>query len=121
MADDPMTINSSQAINIAPGMRTVNFVMSGPADYDSTNGSALDLTSYFTTQIWNVTFSSVDAKADALVIAAYVNDDMTDLDGGAVYFTWNPAAAVSSAAVLANVANATNLSGYKWMVTAMGY
>jgi hypothetical protein len=121
MADDPMTIESSQAINVAPGLRTVQFVMSGPADYDSTNGSALDLSDYFTTQIWNVVFSAVDAAADALVIPTYVNDDMTDLDGGAVYFTWNPAAAASSAAVFANVDNTTNLSGYKWMVTVSGY
>lgn len=120
MANDPITVTSSNGTNLGPGLRMVTFEIAGPADYDATNGSAFDLTSYLKNRIDNVTISAVDAKADALVIANYVNDDMTDLDGGAVFFSWNPAAAVSSAAPFANVADTTDLSGYVFFVTVVG-
>ena len=119
MADDPMTVTSATGINLAPGMRAVEFKLTGPADYDATNGAAFDLSSYFTTKIYSVSWGAVDAKADALVKPDYVNDDMTDLDGGAVYFTWTNAG--TSAAVFGNVTDQTNLSGYVFYCTATGY
>lgn len=118
MADDPITVVSSSALNLGPGKRLVNLKISGPADYDATNGAAFDLTSYLKNRIDSVSFGAVDAKADALVKADYVNDDMTDLDGGAVYFTWS--AAGTSAAVFGNVADTTDLSGYVFFVTVIG-
>ena len=121
MADDPMTVDASTQTTIREGLVMWDFTLSGPEDYDSTNGSAFDLTDYVTS-IKNVIFGSVTAAADCLVIPRYVNDDMDDPDGGAVYFTWNPACSgdAQNAAVLANVANATNLSGYQWSVTVFG-
>ena len=118
MADDPMTLSVSRQINLAPGLVEVVYLATGPADYDATNGAAMDVSAYFQT-IDSVTFNAVTAKADALVIPRYVNDDFTDADGGAVYFTWDPADG-GAAEVFANVDDTTNLSGYQWRVTVRG-
>jgi len=121
MADDPVTVTSSRGSNLGPGCRMVRFKLAGPGDYDASgDGAKFDLTSYFKNRIDSVTFGAVDAKADALVKIDYVNDDMTDLDGGYLKFSWNPAAAVTSAAVFADVANGTDLSGYVFYCTVIG-
>jgi len=116
MADDPITVTTAVGHNLGPGLRQVNFKIAGPADYDATNGSAFDLTSYFKNRIDNVIIDAVDAKADALLKGNYVNDDMTDLDGGAVHFTW----ATGDAGAGVAVTDATDLSGYVFFVTAFG-
>ena len=116
MANDPMTVTSSVGFNLAPGLRQVEFLVAGPADFDATNGAAFDLSSYFSSAIYNVSFGACDAKADVLTEARYVNDDMTDLDGGAVYFTW----ATGNAGVGVATTDTTDLSGYVWKVTATG-
>lgn len=107
-----------KAHNIAPGKREVILLVAGPADYDATNGAAMDLStaSYGISTIHNVTFGAVTAKADALVLPTYVNDDFTDTDGGAAYFSWSGTAG----AVLANVDDTTDLSGYEWRCTVTG-
>ena len=121
MANDPVTITSATGSNLGPGCRIVRFKLAGPADYDATGvGAPFDLSSYFKNRIDSVSFGAVDAKADALIKIDYVNDDMTDLDGGALKFSWNPAAAASSAAVFADVADQTNLSGYVFYCTVIG-
>ncbi|MHC5062110.1 MAG: hypothetical protein ACYTFK_13680 [Planctomycetota bacterium] len=116
MADDPITVDSSEKITIRDGLVKWRLTCSGPADYDATNGAAFDVSSYVT-EIWDISFNSVTAKADALVLATYVNDDFDDADGGAVYFTWSGTAG----AVLANVDDTTNLSTYQWQVVVEGH
>jgi hypothetical protein len=92
-------------------------VVSGPADYDATNGSAFDVSDYVSS-IYSLDLQGVTAKADALINARYVNDDFTDADGGAVYFTWDSSTAAD--AVFENVTDTTNLSGYVWQVLLIG-
>jgi hypothetical protein len=116
MADDPVTISGVTEFNLAPpGLKYVTGLITGPADYDATNGAAMDVSTYFQT-VHDIQFGLVTAKADALVVPRYVNDDITDADGGAVYFTWSGTAG----AVLANVDDTTNLSGYQWRFVAFG-
>lgn len=115
MADDPITVDSSEKIVIRDGLVKWRLTCSGPADYDATNGSAFDVSSYVS-KIWSLSFQSVTAKADALVDARYVNDDFDDADGGAVYFNWSGVAG----AVFANVDDTTNLSTYQWQVVIEG-
>jgi hypothetical protein len=118
MADDPMTLTFVKQTNLAPGLVRVVYLAAGPADYDATNGAAMDVSTYFQT-IDNVTFGACTAKADALICTPkYVNDDFSDADGGAVYFTWDSATA--AAAVLDNVTDTTDLSGYEWRVIVEG-
>ncbi len=116
MANDPMTVTSAVGFNLAPGLRQVEFLVAGPADLAATNGAAFALPPYFSSVIYNVSFGAADAKADVLTVANYVNDDMTDLDGGAVFFTW----ATGDAGVGVVTTDTTDLSGYVWKVTATG-
>ncbi len=111
-----MTLTTVRQYNLGAGK--VEFVLlgAGPTSYDSTDGSAMDVSAYVT-KIDNIVFGGVTAKADALVYPTYVNDDFDDADGGAVYFTWNDD---STSGVFENVANTTNLSGYEWRVTLTG-
>lgn len=118
MADDPVTLSSVEEFNLDPGLKYVTGLCTGPADYDATNGAAMDVSSYLQT-IHFISFGGVTAKADALVYPTYVNDDYTDADGGAVYFTWDPADG-GAAEVFANVDDTTNLGGYQWRFYAMG-
>jgi hypothetical protein len=115
MADDPITKSKVREYTSAPGQKTVIYLVTGPADYDATNGAAADFSGDFV-KIDNVTFGGVTAKADALVIPRYVNDDYDDADGGAVYFTWSGTAG----AVLANVDDTTALTAYQWRCTVTG-
>ena len=120
MANDPVTVTSSKGSNVAPGCRVVRFKLAGPADYDTNDGAKFDLSSYFKNRIDSVWFGAVDAKADALIKIDYVNDDMTDLDGGALRFSWNPAISVSAAGIFAEVDNGEDLSGYVFYCTVVG-
>jgi hypothetical protein len=115
LADDPITVDSAEKIVIRDGLVKWRLKVSGPADYDEINGSAFDVSSYVK-KIWNLDFTGVTAKADALIIPRYVNDDLDDADGGAVYFTWGGA----DGAVFKNVDDVTNLSGYQWQVVLEG-
>lgn len=115
MADDPMTVVSAVPTVIRDGLVLWDILAAGPADYDVTNGSAFDVSAYVSA-IKQLSFGAVTAKADALVVPRYVNDDLTDADGGAVYFTWSGTAG----AVLDNADDTTNFSGYQWQVTLMG-
>lgn len=116
MADDPVTISDATTTTIREGLVKVSFLCAGPADYDSTNGAAMDLSTYVTTIEDGPFFGGVTAAADALVLPTYVNDDFDDADGGAAYFTWSGTAG----AALDNVDNATDLSGYVWRCTVFG-
>lgn len=100
-----------------PGNLTLYGTFAGPASYDATNFDAFDLSDYFS-KVLGVEITAVDAAADALVKADYVNDDMTDTDGGVIAYSWTGA---SGSAVLANVTNTTNLSGYVFHFKAEGY
>lgn len=115
MADDPMTISGAETMNVGPGLRIVAAKVTGPADYDATNGAALDVSAYGT-DIMFLSLQGVYAKADALIYANYVNDDFDDADGGAVYFTWSPAKSgdAEAAELFANVDDQEDLSGYDW-------
>ena len=117
MADDPITVDSSESFNIRPGVVMWTLLCSGPADFDATNGAALDVSSYVTA-IKFIDFGACTAAADNLVVPRYVNDDLTDADGGAVYFTWDSDSAAD--AVLENVADTTDLSGYQFQVLLIG-
>jgi len=121
MADDPMTLTFVKQRNRGPGDVEVVYLAAGPADYDATNGAAMDVSTYFQT-IDNLVFGPVTAKADALVYPKYVNDDFDDADGGAVYFTWDTAndGDAQNARAFSNVADTTDLSGYEWRVTVTG-
>jgi hypothetical protein len=122
MADDPMTVDAVVLERSADlGVRVTKLKVSGPADYDATNGSAFDISTY-TSNVYDVQFGGVTAKADALVIPRYVNADWTDATAGLVYFTWDEAndGATQAARALANVADTTDLSGYQWYVTTEG-
>jgi hypothetical protein len=121
VADDPMTVDTSEKITLREGLAIWRLKCSGPADYDATNGSAFDVSSYVS-KIWSCDFNAVTAKGDALAIATYVNDDFDDADGGAVYFTWDTANSgdAENARLLSNVADQTDLSGYQWLVTLIG-
>ena len=66
MADDPMTLTFVKQRNRGPGDLEVTYLAAGPADYDATNGAAMDVSTYFQT-IDNVVFGGVTAKADALI------------------------------------------------------
>jgi len=118
MANDPMTVDSSEEITLRDGVHMVILVVSGPADYDATDGSLLDVSSYVST-IKHLSFGACTAKADALVLPRYVNSDFTSEATGAVYFTWEDADG-SGARVLENVADQTNLSAYQWQVLLVG-
>lgn len=113
MADDPMTINSATQFTIREGLKFVFLKTTGPADYDATNGAAFDVSSYVS-NIYGLVPCGVDAKADALVKFDYVNDDMTDADGGAVFISESGTAD----AVFDNADDTTNFSGYVvyWML-----
>lgn len=117
MADDPMTVDAAEEITLREGLKVVFLTVSGPADYDATNGAALDVSSYVSS-IKDISLNMVTAKADALLFARYVNDDITDSDGGAVFFTWDSSTAAD--AVFENVADTTDLSGYQFRVTLFG-
>ena len=121
MADDPMTVDSSESINLRPGRVEWTLLVSGPEDYDATNGAAFDVSSYVNA-IKSLDFGACTAKADALITPRYVNDDLTDADGGAVYFTWDTANSgdAENARAFSNVADTTDLSGYQWQVTLSG-
>jgi hypothetical protein len=122
MADDPITVvSTTNARTAALGVRRTTLLVAGPADYDATNGAAFDVSSYVTS-IHSIEFTGVTAKADALVIPRYVNDDWTDADGGAVYFTWDEAndGSTQAARAFANVADTTDLSGYQWQCVIEG-
>ena len=119
MADDPVTITADTEFTLANGVRMIEGTITGPADYDATNGAAADFSDYFDDKIYSVCIGGVDAKADALVLCTYVNDDYEDTDGGACYFTWEDADG-SNARVLENVADTTDLSGYVWKYVAFG-
>lgn len=122
MADDPMTLASVTSTTIREGLVLVEGLASGPADYDATNGASMDVSSYVTAIKGGIDFTSVTAKADALVYPTYVNDDMTDADGGAVYFTWSPAKTgdAENAEIFDNVADTTDLSDYQWTFSILG-
>lgn len=117
MADDPMTLSDVTSTTIREGLVMVNGFAAGPADYDATNGSAMDVSSYVTTIESGVILAGVTAKADALIYATYVNDDFDDADGGAVYFTWGTA---EDDEAFRNVSDTTDLSGYQWRFTLFG-
>jgi len=117
MANDPMTVVSAASFTLREGLSYHSLIVSGPADYDVTNGAAFDVSAYVSS-IYSLIPASVTAKADALINIAYVNDDMTDADGGACYFTWDSSTA--SDGVFENVTDTTNLSGYVWQVTIIG-
>ena len=110
------TLSNVKKIKLGAGFLKITAEFAGPASYDATNGDALDLSDYFA-EVTGVFWGGVEAAADTLVKAEYVNDDMTDTDGGAIYYSWTGA---SGSAVLANVTNATNLAGYTFYVTAEG-
>lgn len=117
MADDPVTLSIEHRFTLANGCRMIVGTCTGPADYDATNGAACDLSDEFESDLYAVDFPGVDAKADCLVYPTYVNDDYTDLDGGAVYFTWGTA---EDDEPFRNVADTTDLSGYVWRFIAYG-
>ena len=117
MANDPITVDAATSFTLREGLCLHTLTCSGPADYDATNGSAFDVSDYVSS-IYHISFTSVTAKADALLYATYVNDDFTDADGGAVYFTWDSSTAAD--AVFENVTDTTNLSGYQWQVLIIG-
>lgn len=117
MADDPMTVDSATSFTLREGLKMTTLTVSGPADYDATNGAAFDVSDYCSS-IYFIHFGAVTAKADALINARYVNDDLTDADGGAAYFTWD--ASTAADAVFENVTDQTNLSGYQWQVLLIG-
>jgi hypothetical protein len=124
MADDPISTSEITQINVAPGLSYVCLECTGPADYDATNGAALDLSSWFGTKIYSVScMSGVDAKADALLKVDYVNDSYTDTDGGAVYFssTLDGTSGEGEDPGFSNVADTTDLSGVVFRVVAFGY
>ena len=117
MANDPMTVNSAKEITIRDGVHMVSLLVSGPADYDAANGSALDVSAYVTT-IDFISFGACTAAVDNLVVPRYVNDDLDDADGGAVFFTWQGDTAID--AVFENVADTTSLAAYQWQVLLVG-
>lgn len=121
MANDPITMGTVTQFNVCPGKIKCEFLATGPADYDATNGSALDLSTYFET-ITSVTFAGVTAADDALVYATYVSADYDDASAGAVYFTWDTAndGNAQNARAFSNVADTTNLGGYQWRVVVEG-
>lgn len=117
MADDPVTISGAVSYNLGPGMRVTTGLIAGPADYDATNGAAFDVSSYVSS-IKYLHVGACTAAADNLVVPRYVNDDMTDADGGAVFYTWDSDSAAD--AVLENVADTTDLSGYQFQFLLIG-
>ena len=115
MADDPVTISGVKQTNMELGQKRITGLITGPADYDATNGAAMDVSAYVQS-IDYLDFGLCTAKGDALVRPKYVNDDITDADGGAVYFTWSG----TDGAVMKNVDDTTDLSGYVWQFLLIG-
>jgi hypothetical protein len=117
MADDPMTVDSSEKKPMRDGMVKWRLVVSGPADYNATVGAAFDLSSYVS-KIWQCSFGGCTALADNGIIPRYINDDFDDADGGTVAFHWS--ADGTDGEVFVEVTDATNLSGYQWQVMVEG-
>ena len=117
MADEPVTFASVKEHNIGPGLKMVTGLMTGGTDYDADPGQLADVSSYVQT-IQHISFGGATAAADALVYPTYINDDMTDADGGAVVYTWDSDSAAD--AVFENVADTTDMSGYVWTFMIVG-
>lgn len=117
MADDPVTLSSVEEFNLSPGLKIVTGVCTGGDDYDADPGQAMDVSSYVQ-EIKYLSFGAATAAADALVYPTYINDDMTDADGGAVVYTWDSDSAAD--AVFENVADTTDMSGYQWLFFIIG-
>ncbi|MCP4640594.1 MAG: hypothetical protein GY851_09185 [bacterium] len=117
MADDPMTLSSVTEYVMTDGLKFVAGVATGPSDYDATNGAAMDVSSYVQTIVGGISFNGVTAKADALIYPTYVNDDYTDADGGAVYFTWGTA---EDDEAFRNVSDQSDLDAYQWHFSFVG-
>ncbi len=117
MANDPMTVDSSESITIRDGLVLWRITVSGPADYDATNGALFDVSDYVS-KIWQCDFGGATALADNGIIPRYINDDFDDADGGAVAFHWS--ADGTDGDVFIEVADTTSLSTYQWQVTLLG-
>ena len=104
--------------NLAPGLKIVTALVTGAASYDSTNGDALDVSSYVQTMDYVSIKGGVTAAGDALVKADYVNDDFDDADGGALFYTWS--ADGTDGEPFINVTNATDMSGYQFQLLIIG-
>ena len=118
MADEPVTFSSVEQFSLRPGLKMVTGIMTGGTDYDADPGQLADLSSYVRT-IKHFSLGACTAAADALVVPRYVNSDMTAAAGGAIVYTWDPIDG-GTAAVLANVADTTNMSGYQWTFVLVG-
>jgi len=118
MADDAMTIDSTEKVPIRDGLVLWRLTCSGPADYDAATGSAFDLSSYVS-KIWMCNFGGATAIADNGIIPRYINDDFDDADGGHAVFHWS--ADGTDGEVFVEVTDTTDLSGYQWQVTLLGH
>ena len=120
MANDPMTVDSSEEITLRDGVHMVILVVSGPADYDATLGANFDLSDYVST-VKYIKFGACTLKGDALVIPRYVSADLDDSEVGDVYFTWQKADSLEGS-VMENVVTGVTaaLEGYQWQVLLIG-
>lgn len=116
MATIPTTgTGAARWIARGAGWGRLSFLLTGPASYLTATKDALDLSDYFTT-VTGMSVGGVGAAADALVLPSIVTTDGTAADVVVVY-SWTGA---GLSAALAEVTNATNLSGYDWWVTVEG-
>jgi len=113
-----MTISDVKTIISVDGSKIITGLATGPADYDATNGSAMDVSAYFQT-IETINFhGGCTAKADPLQAnPMYINDDFDDADGGAVYFSEDN---TGGPGVFANVTDADSLDEEQWRFFAIG-
>ena len=82
---------------IGPALKISTFKVEMPDAYVQ-GGHALDLTAYSDEEILNVIVGA-DSAANGIV-CQYVNDDMTDLDGGAIVAFWADYDAVADGALV---------------------
>lgn len=116
MATIPTTgTGAARWIARGAGWGRLSFLLTGPNPYATATKDALDLSDYFTT-VTGMSVGGVGAAADALVIPSIVTTDGDAADVVVVY-SWTGA---GLSAALAEVTNATNLSGYDWWVTVEG-
>lgn len=87
-------------------------------DYDNGTGDPCDVSDYVTAIYGGINIGGVEAIADAAVKFDYLNDDLTDADGGFMAAYWS--ADGTDGEVFIEVTDEEDLSGYTLYISFFG-